>query len=93
MYHITQILVQNDFSDCIRLETETKPIIMSEEPMDTTVGGVGSPELVQRLSTFVPRKQCIFGEVWRIARRDHLPFQEMEKVDCEAVWNKICDAS
>lgn len=38
---------------------------------------------------FLSRKECIFGEVWRISRKYKIGKDIMENVDCDAVWDMI----
>jgi hypothetical protein len=96
MYHATQILVSNDFTDCIQNEDKDTEIAADanvEESMDTTTAAPVGTDGSQGASSFVSRKACIFGEVWRIAKKESMPWNEMKKIDCDAVWKKICDAS
>lgn len=94
MYHVTQILLSIDFSHCLREPEQDKVVEptppcpntpSSEEPMET--------DTEPSSSQFVSRKEYIFGRIWQRAKKENVPWDEMSKVDCDAVWIAVQQAS
>jgi len=95
MYHVTQILLSNDFSHCIK-ETEVGSIstdVLDQEAMDTTDSEIDAEASTDAPPRFVPRKEFIFGKIWEKARKGDIPWGEMSRIDCEAVWRSVQEAS
>lgn len=96
MYHVTQVLVSNEFPNCIRSQVEEATTTATTtdganvEAMETNENEPVASSKPREIAT---RKEYIFGEVWRVANKKTLPWSEMKKIDCEAVWEEIREAT